>query len=156
VNDMIDGALLVKTLLETGWVAGNTASRTPDFFERYEDIAEYEYEDKDKVFTYDRNSTTRATSVGNGARLSIYRISVEFRTDYSKNQSYLMEKEIKRIIRNNVNYSIPGGVAYGDSGQQVMLEDTDTQYFSNREREEDHKNFTSVIELELTSHNEAV
>jgi len=154
---MIDGALLIKTLLEANWDADKTNSRTPEFRERYEDRAIIPFQaNLDEVIVYDRNSNASATSVGNAARLTRYRISTEFRTQYSKNHSYLMEKEIKSIIRSNVSYSVPGGVAYGDSGQQVTIEDKDTQYFSGREREENSDNFTTVIELELTSWNEAI
>jgi len=156
---MIDGAALVKDLLSDSWTKANTNSREPTIKEWYEYEKEIGVEDTDRVLVYDRASDETITRLGNSPREVVYRVSVDLRTDYSKNQGYLMLKEIKRILRNNISYIIGASESFGDSGENVYIKiGQDIPFSNNRDSETSkiHKNFRHILDVELLCYAEAL
>jgi len=153
---MLNASRLVKELIEDNWNSANTGSRTPEFSEYKDKKRPDSYNRTDVVYTYNRVSDESPTAVGNVARKVVNRVSVDLRTSESDDQANLMEKEIKRIIRNNVNYLVPEGVSHSTVGQQVVIEITGTTPFSNTTDSNYVHNYKRVIEVNLTSHMELV
>jgi len=146
---MIDGALLIKTLLSANWDSANTNSRTPSFKEYYEQKKANSYDNKDEAYVYDRVTTNERPYQGNIALRVVYRATIDLRTDYSKNHCLLMQNEAKRILKANHDYVIPVSVAYGTAGQQVIIESRDITHYSNSIESKYHKNFKKIVDVEI-------
>ena len=154
---MINGSLLIKTLLSSNWTASNTSNRTPSFSEYYEKRRVNGFDNTDDVLVYNRVENENPSSVGNLTRQVINRVVVDIRTDVSDLHVNKMLREVKRLIHTNVNYIVPGSMSdHSTTGQQVIMEVISTTPFSNSENNNTFKNFRRVIELQLTSAAEGV
>jgi len=153
---MLNASRLIKELINTNWTNTNTGSRTPDIQEYKDKKRINGYINNDVCYIYNRTSSEEPSAVGNVARKVIYRVSIDVRTNISDDQVNLMEAEVKRIIRNNVNYLVPTGVTHSTVGQQCIMEIRGTTPFSNTEDSNYFYNYKRVIEVELTCWKEAV
>jgi len=153
---LINGSRLIKDLLESNWTAGNTASRTP-IFKEYKDYKRANgFDNSDYILTYNRVGNESPSAIGNVSRNVVNRVVVDLRTNLSDDQANLIEREVKRIIRTNVNYIVPGTMSHSTEGQQVIIEVNTTTPFSNTENSNLFMNYRRIIELTLTSPNEAI
>jgi len=148
---MINGSLLIKKLLSSNWISVNTTNRVPNFNEYYEKKRVNGFDDTDEALIYNRATTETPSAIGNISRNVVNRVCIDIRTNLSDLHINLMEKEIRRIIRTNVNYLVLEGTTHSTPGQQIIIEITNTNPFSNSENNNTFKNFRRVIELTLTS-----
>lgn len=153
---MLNASRLIKELIAANWNSTNTGGRTPNFNEYWQKKRVPGYANTDIVYCYNRRSDEFPTATGNVARRVVNRVSVDVRTNLTDDQVNLMETEVKRIIRNNVNYLVPVGTTHSTVGQQVIIEIIGTTPFSNTNDSDYVHNYKRVIELDLTSHKELV
>lgn len=153
---MLNASRLIKELIETNWISTNTGGRTPNFSEYKDKKRVSGYNNTDVVYTYNRRSDEFPAAVGNVARKVVNRVSIDCRTNISDDQVNLIEAEVKRIIRSNVDYLVPVGTSHSTAGQQVILEVIGTTPFSNTESSDYVHNYKRVIEIDMTSNKELV
>lgn len=153
---MLNASRLIKDLITANWTAANTGDRTPTISEYYNKKRVPGYNNTDICYVYNRRSDEFPTTTGNLARKVINRVSIDLRTNLTDDQANLMEAEVKRIIRGNVNYLVPAGTTHSTVGQQVILEVIGTTPFSNTETSDYVHNYKRVIELDMTSWKESV
>jgi hypothetical protein len=151
---MLNASRLIKDLITANWTANNTGGRTPEFSEYYNKKRIPGYANTDIVYTYNRRTDEYPTTTGNLARKVLNRVSIDCRTNLTDQHCNLIEAEVKRIIRNNANYSVPVTCTHSSVGQQVILEIVGTTPFSNTESSDYVHNYKRVIELDMTSWSE--
>lgn len=156
---MINGSRLIKELIQANWnnIKAQTTEDSISFaeYKDYKRVKGYEMQ-KDWVLTYNREGTEDPSAIGNVGRQVIYRVPVDIRTNISDDRANALDREVRRIIRKNVNYFVPGGQTHSTIGQQVILEVRGGKPFSNTEESALHNNYRRVLEITITAPNEAV
>lgn len=97
---MADILLSVVTLITDGWVAGNTASRTPIVDEIF-DRKRIDLRNNDHVLVYEISDNEVDNASGGGSKDRVVVVAVRIETGLTRVQQALMQTEIKRILRLN-------------------------------------------------------
>ncbi len=100
---MADLLLSVKTLLDDGWIASNTATRTPTVSSIF-DLKRVDFrmqESQDHIFLYELSRVPSDNASGALSKQTVSVVAVDIRTMLSRVQLDLVRVEVRRILNAN-------------------------------------------------------